>query len=272
VYKLTNPYIRFFSLISAVFLLWFNQKDSQQPTGAFSPAPADVKPSSESSIMSGTCAGTYGIRYREIEKGTYNGHAYTKFGAFDCDGRGSGTVTVERWAKIVADKGPGDDLINILKSCQYGGYFFETKGVSSQTAGNKSFEFVLVDSPALKRFCEASPDPAAFREHLDRLPKTAMSCVFPNLGRDALLIAPRKIPSSSVTDVTYSHLAAFVRGAPRQQVADLLQMSAREYYRLLTEGSRTVWLSTSGLGVAWLHFRLDERPKYYQYRPFAHRT
>ena len=30
-----------------------------------------------------------------------------------------------------------------------------------------------------------------------------------------------------------------------------------------------VWLSTSGEGVAWLHFRLDSDPKYYQYRPFA---
>lgn len=29
-----------------------------------------------------------------------------------------------------------------------------------------------------------------------------------------------------------------------------------------------IWLSTSGLGVYWLHMRLDRRPKYYTYEPF----
>jgi len=28
------------------------------------------------------------------------------------------------------------------------------------------------------------------------------------------------------------------------------------------------WLSTSGLGIAWLHVRLDERPKYYTHAPY----
>jgi hypothetical protein len=27
--------------------------------------------------------------------------------------------------------------------------------------------------------------------------------------------------------------------------------------------ARPVWLSTAGAGVAWLHVRLDDRPKYY---------
>ena len=36
-----------------------------------------------------------------------------------------------------------------------------------------------------------------------------------------------------------------------------------------TRGGTPVWMSTSGAGVSWLHIRLDSRPKYYQYRPFA---
>jgi hypothetical protein len=32
--------------------------------------------------------------------------------------------------------------------------------------------------------------------------------------------------------------------------------------------SAPLWLSTSGLGVAWLHVRLDERPKYYTHAPY----
>jgi hypothetical protein len=32
--------------------------------------------------------------------------------------------------------------------------------------------------------------------------------------------------------------------------------------------NRPVWLSTAGAGVSWLHVRLDDRPKYYGYRPY----
>jgi len=30
-----------------------------------------------------------------------------------------------------------------------------------------------------------------------------------------------------------------------------------------------LWLSTAGLGVSWLHVRLDTRPKYYRHRVYA---
>ena len=32
---------------------------------------------------------------------------------------------------------------------------------------------------------------------------------------------------------------------------------------------RPLWLSTAGGGVAWLHVRLDSRPKYYGHTPYA---
>ncbi len=33
-------------------------------------------------------------------------------------------------------------------------------------------------------------------------------------------------------------------------------------------GHTPLWLSTAGGGVAWLHVRLDSRPKYYGYSPY----
>lgn len=30
-----------------------------------------------------------------------------------------------------------------------------------------------------------------------------------------------------------------------------------------------LWLITAGMGVFWLHLRLDSRPKYYSHRPYA---
>ena len=38
--------------------------------------------------------------------------------------------------------------------------------------------------------------------------------------------------------------------------------------RLHRSPEETTWLSTSGLGVYWLHVRLDSYPKYYTYRPY----
>jgi hypothetical protein len=36
-------------------------------------------------------------------------------------------------------------------------------------------------------------------------------------------------------------------------------------------GRQPVWLSTAGAGVAWLHVRLDDRPKYYGHGPYRQR-
>ena len=86
--------------------------------------------------------------------------------------------------------------------------------------------------------------------------------VFDNLGGDARLIAP--CPKG--TDDMYSHLANFVRKAPREQRAQI----SREVGDCMSSslGTVPIWLSTSGLGVKWLHIRLGSRPKYYLFIPY----
>jgi len=34
------------------------------------------------------------------------------------------------------------------------------------------------------------------------------------------------------------------------------------------QGGKTFWVSTSGLGVAWLHVRVDSKPKYYSHEAY----
>jgi hypothetical protein len=58
-------------------------------------------------------------------------------------------------------------------------------------------------------------------------------------------------------------LAAFLREGPSDQVHDLWHRTARAVRENL--GAKPMWLSTAGLGVAWLHIRLDSRPKYYRF-------
>ena len=64
----------------------------------------------------------------------------------------------------------------------------------------------------------------------------------------------------------YGHLAAFVRGAPDSQRDGLWRSVASAMRRRVN--AKPVWLSTAGDGVAWLHVRLDDRPKYYAFTPY----
>ena len=88
--------------------------------------------------------------------------------------------------------------------------------------------------------------------------------VVPNLARTAQLVVPRGLAARS--DL-YAHLAAFVRGAPASQVHQLWQCVASTARRALS--TRPLWISTAGAGVAWLHVRIENTPKYYSYRSYA---
>ena len=105
-------------------------------------------------------------------------------------------------------------------------------------------------------------DPEPFRAELDRDPSSEIA-VFENLGGDALLLAPRRVGPLDA----YGHLAAFVRRAPAPQVRELWQRTASVVRERL--GEDPIWLSTAGLGVAWVHIRLDSRPKYYRHAPYS---
>ena len=85
---------------------------------------------------------------------------------------------------------------------------------------------------------------------------------YSNLGGDAALIVP--CPREPLS--AYSQISTFARGAPDDQQHQLWVLVAEALKRRL--GDRPVWVSTSGLGIYWLHIRLDSTPKYYTHEPF----
>jgi hypothetical protein len=85
-----------------------------------------------------------------------------------------------------------------------------------------------------------------------------MALAFPNLSGDAMLIVPNRDGEKD-----FSHLAAFMQNAGEEQLMAFWQLAAQTYLQQLSNERR--WLSTAGLGVAWLHLRIDSRPKYYKY-------
>jgi hypothetical protein len=88
---------------------------------------------------------------------------------------------------------------------------------------------------------------------------------FPNLGGDAFLVVPKQIFSLE----SYGHIAAFVRSAPAAQRQELFQTLGGAISDVLGENDQRIWVSTSGLGVPWVHIRLDSYPKYYNHQPYA---
>jgi hypothetical protein len=85
--------------------------------------------------------------------------------------------------------------------------------------------------------------------------------IFDNLGGDATLVAP--CPDSTGN---FAHLGSFTATASAERQDALWQAVGEALASRI--GPRPVWLSTAGHGVAWLHVRLDSRPKYYRHAPY----
>ncbi|MFK8007385.1 MAG: hypothetical protein AB8H03_13485 [Saprospiraceae bacterium] len=144
---------------------------------------------------------------------------------------------------------------NILASSKYPGFFWEIKPMN-QHWENEAFEFVLINSAALPKI---SANSQPFQKHFQT---TDSIITFPNLGGDAQLIVPTPISDLA----NYPHFAQFVRNAPEIQKNKLWEIVSIEYQKRLNE--KPQWLSTSGLGVYWLHLRIDSRPKYYHFQEY----
>lgn len=145
-----------------------------------------------------------------------------------------------------------------LADCTLEAFFWEHPPLTTDTFDDEA-EFVLIESPTL---ASLRPEPAPFESQFARNPGADV-ITFPNLGGDALLVVPK--PLSFIN--AYTHFATFVRNAPETQVRSLLKVAAQELRENLS--TRPRWLSTAGLGVSWLHLRLDTTPKYYSYAPYT---
>lgn len=146
----------------------------------------------------------------------------------------------------------------LLAEAPFEAFFWESPALT-QFSVDRAYEFVLVDSPQLSG---VEPDTFSFARFFKSVDPKENVTSFENLGKDAVLVVP--CPRSN--DRVYTHLAAFVRGAPQTQQHELFQKLAEEIERKLND--RPIWVSTSGLGVFWLHLRLDSRPKYYTFQAY----
>lgn len=143
---------------------------------------------------------------------------------------------------------------DLLLGSPFAAFFWEHPPLTVTNIEGEA-EFVTVDAPMLAGL---QPDVKPFRNYFagDDV------VTFQNLGGDATLV----VPSPAAARPGYAHLGAFLQNAPDHQVISMWQWVGRAVCRTLS--AAPLWLSTSGLGVAWLHVRLDSTPKYYQHVPY----
>lgn len=145
-----------------------------------------------------------------------------------------------------------------LASSPFKCFRWETPAATTATL-HHPYEHVLFDAPTL---ADRLPDQASFSAQLSALSDGETAAAFDNLGGDAALIAPAALPNpADCTD-----LAAYCRAAPPDCAAGLWRTVGDAMMTRLSE--KPLWLSTAGGGVAWLHVRIDQRPKYYRHKPY----
>lgn len=126
----------------------------------------------------------------------------------------------------------------------------------TQATLDAPFECVFVPSPML---AGRDANPRAFSDYFRG---SQRAVCFATLGGGAMLVAPCPDPAGS----DFAHLARFAATASAAYSSALWQAVGEALKNRV--GAAPVWLGTAGLGVPWLHIRLDSRPKYYRYAPF----
>jgi len=139
----------------------------------------------------------------------------------------------------------------LLINSGFEAFFWENPPATNKTL-DQPYECNLINSSFL---AGTTPDRKTFSQYF-RDDKEVVS--FMNLGGDAELIAP--CPTKD--DSGYAHIGSFIRNAPKNQIERFWKLTAHRMLNAI--GGEPKWLSTSGLGVFWLHARIDSRPKYYQ--------
>jgi hypothetical protein len=150
------------------------------------------------------------------------------------------------------------------------GLFLEMPPITLENYTSMSFEITLVPYP---EFSNLQPNYSPFKEKFD------FSCdssgvrksvvTFLNLAGDSLLIVPCPVFDEGGKPRDFGHLMKFVQLAEPRLMLELWRRVAEEVVQWLTaHPGQRLWVSTSGLGVSWLHLRLDTRPKYYHYLPY----
>ncbi|MEM9860095.1 MAG: hypothetical protein AAF938_00665 [Myxococcota bacterium] len=148
-------------------------------------------------------------------------------------------------------------LTTTLQNADHAAYFWECCPWPPDE--DPTFEFVILPAPNLaNRRVNAAP----FANHLRT--GSGLTRTFLSLRGDAELV----VPARDGDEAHFGHLGSWIRAANAAQI-DAIWFALAQAINTWRQSDRgTLWVSTAGGGVPWLHLRLDSRPKYYKHTPF----
>lgn len=145
---------------------------------------------------------------------------------------------------------------NELIKLNYKAFYWEHPAIKKEFL-EKKYECILQRARSLEHL---PSNENAFSEYIHSMDQVVD---FMNLGKNARLVVPTKKTNQEI----YNHLGKFIRFAEDEQIIEVFK---RTGVTILEEVEKTklIWLNTAGLGVIWLHIRMDTRPKYYKTKKY----
>lgn len=134
-------------------------------------------------------------------------------------------------------------------------FFYETSPITPKM--NTKYEHKFIESDRLEKL---KPSHKKFQKHLINKRDIAH---FANLPKTAILIVP--VPRKHKN---YATLKDFVDNASKSQQKKFWKCAAKSIKEMLKYHD-VIWVSTHGLGVPYLHLRIEVEPKYYQTKKFT---
>lgn len=154
------------------------------------------------------------------------------------------STILNKWSKGIVPKLPPKVQSSHLK------YMWNTSRLTQN--GQSKFEQKFKINPYLAQ----NQDPSAFQQHFKQSTNQYVTS-FPNLSGDTMLVVP--MPRSGKNFSTINDFMAN---------ASMLQQ--REFWKCVSQVAQeelkkhpTLWISTHGAGVPYLHVRISSKPKYY---------
>jgi hypothetical protein len=146
-------------------------------------------------------------------------------------------------------------------------FFYQTSPITRDM--NTEYEEKFIESDRLEKITQ---DYDPFTEHFIK-PKNKFVTSFLNLSKKSLLVVPVPLRDSQKASVpvplikanktfNYTTIKDFIDNAPQKQQIALWKHVAKKVKQLLKVVD-TVYINTHGLGVYYLHVRLDIKPKSY---------
>lgn len=144
------------------------------------------------------------------------------------------------------------ELIEILKNIPFKYYMLKSPCLKC----NVSFQFNINDEThpmsKMKLDCET------YKKYFKKNEKIA---IFMNPSGKTKLIVPKML--KNIDKNNYLNISTFSRNSPLTQQIELWRKVFREMIKC-DKTNQKCYLNTHGLGIGWLHVRIDKTPKYYK--------